>query len=359
MIHMPETYARDEALAATGWRRFWLGFLAVVALLFPFAASRFWLTVINFAAIAAIGALGLNVLSGYTGQVSLGHAFFLGVGAYTAGYLGGNLHWPFWAWVPAAGVIAAGCGALVGPTALRLKGLYLAIVTLGLVFLGNHIFNTASALTGGPAGRSIPAPEIGELSFATGGELGPLTLSRDQLFYFLIVPLLALAVLFVANVVRMRPGRAFRAVRDRELVAEIIGIGLARTKVGAFVLSAFLTGVAGGLLASYLRYVIPDYWDLFLSINYVAMIIIGGIGTILGSLLGAAFVVTLPRIIETFSDRIPFLEHGAGQGGITVHDFNAVLFGVLIIVFLVFEPEGLAGIYRRVQTYFRAWPFTF
>jgi len=359
VIHMPETYAVDEALAGTGWRRFWLGFLAVVAVLFPFAGSRFWLTVVNFAAIAAIGALGLNVLSGYTGQVSRGHAFLLGVGGYTAGYLGGNLHWPFWAWVPAAGVIAAGCGALVGPTALRLKGLYLAIVTLGLVFLGNHIFNTIGALTGGPAGRSIPAPEIGELSFATGGDFGPLTLSRDQLFYFLIVPLLALAVLFVANVMRTRPGRAFRAVRDRELVAEIIGVGLARTKVGAFVLSSFLTGVAGALLASYLRYVIPDYWDLFLSISYVAMIIIGGIGTILGSLLGAAFVVTLPRIIETLSGQIPFLQHGAGRGGITVHDFNAVLFGVLIMVFLVFEPEGLAGIYRRAQTYFRTWPFTF
>lgn len=359
MIAMPRTYAADTALLGTAWRRVWLGVLIVIALLFPFAASRFWLTVVNFAAIAAIGALGLNVLSGYTGQVSLGHAFFLGVGAYAAAYLGGDLHWPFWVWIPAAGLIAAGCGAMVGPTALRLKGLYLAIVTLGLVFLGNHVFNTITRLTGGPVGRNIPSPSIGEFSFATGGDVGPLTLSRDQLYYFLVVTLLALAVLFVANVIRTRPGRAFRAVRDRELVAETIGIDLARTKVGAFVLSSFLTGVGGALLASYLRYVIPDYWDLVLSINYVAMIIIGGIGTILGSLLGAAFVVSLPRIIETFSDRIPFLEHGAGTGGITVHDFNVLLFGFLIIGFLVFEPEGLAGIYRRVQTYFRTWPFTF
>jgi branched-chain amino acid transport system permease protein len=356
---MPATYTRDEAIVGTNWRRFWLGLLAVAALLFPFTASRFWLTVLNFAAIAAIGAVGLNVLSGYTGQVSLGQAFFLGVGCYTAAYLGGDLRWPFWLWVPAAGVTAAACGALVGPTALRLKGLYLAIVTLGLVFLGNHIFNSLTKVSGGPPGRSIVSPAIGELSFRTGGDVGPITLSRDQLYYFLVVGLLTLVVLFVVNVVRTRPGRAFRAVRDRELVAEIIGISLARTKVGAFVLSAFLAGLAGALLASYQSYVIPDYFGLELSIAYVAMIIIGGIGTILGSLLGAAFVVALPRIIETISGTIPFLEHGAGRGGITVHDFNAMLFGVLIIVFLVFEPDGLAGIYRRAQTYFRTWPFSF
>jgi len=359
VIVMARTYARDEALVGTGWRRFWLVVLIAAALVFPFAASSFWLTVVNFAAIAAIGALGLNVLSGYTGQVSLGHAFFLGVGGYTAAYFGADLHWPFWAWIPAAGAVAAACGALVGPTALRLKGLYLAIVTLGLVFLGNHVFNTVTRLTGGPNGRTIPSPAIGELGFGSGGEVGPVTLTRDQLYYFLIAALLGLSVIFVANVIRTRPGRAFRAVRDRELVAETIGIGLAGTKVGAFVLSSFLTGVAGAMLASYLRFVIPDYWDLSLSITYVAMIIIGGVGTILGSVLGAAFVVTLPRIIETFSDRIPFLEHGAGSGGVTVHDFNAVLFGVLIIAFLVFEPDGLAGIYRRVQAYFRTWPFTF
>jgi branched-chain amino acid transport system permease protein len=160
-------------------------------------------------------------------------------------------------------------------------------------------------------------------------------------------------------VIRTRPGRAFRAVRDRELAAEIVGVGLARTKVSAFILSAFLAGVTGALLASYLSFVIPDYWDLLLSIEYVAMIIIGGVGTILGSLLGAAFVVALPRVIESLSDKIPFLRASGGHSGITVHDLNTILFGVLIIVFLVFEPDGLAGIYRRVQTYFKAWPFTF
>jgi branched-chain amino acid transport system permease protein len=359
MSAMPRTYAGDGALVGTTWRRVWLGVLGAVALAFPFLAGRFWLTVANFAAIAAIGALGLNVLAGYTGQVSLGHAFFLGAGAYTAAYLGGDLHWPFWVWIPAAGVVAALFGAVVGPTALRLKGLYLAIVTLGLVFVGNHAFNNLRGLTGGPAGRRMPAPALGGLDFATGAELGPLTLTRDHLYYFLTVALLVLAVVFVANVIRTRPGRAFRAVRDRELAAEIVGVGLARTKVSAFILSAFLAGVAGALLASYLRYVIPDYWDLLLSIEYVAMIIIGGVGTILGSLLGAAFVVALPRIIDTLSDQIPFLRASGGHGGITVHDFNAILFGVLIIVFLVFEPDGLAGIYRRVQTYFKAWPFTF
>ncbi len=359
MITMPRTYAADAALLGSAWRRFWLGVLIVVALAFPFVAGRFWLSVINFAAIAAVGALGLNVLTGYTGQVSLGHAFFLGVGTYTAAYLGADLHWPFWLWIPAAGAVAALCGAVVGPTALRLKGLYLAIVTLGLIFLGNHIFNNLTRLTGGPQGRRLPAPALGPVKFAAGADLGWITLTRDQLYYFLIITLLAISVFFVANVVRTRAGRAFRAVRDRELAAELIGINLARTKVGAFVLSSFLAGMAGAVFGSYLGYVIPDQWDLLLSIEYVAMIIIGGIGTILGSLLGAAFVVALPRVIETFSSQIPFIEHGAGGGGITVHDFNAVLFGVLIIGFLVFEPEGLGGIYRRVQTYFRTWPFTF
>jgi branched-chain amino acid transport system permease protein len=348
------SYAKQLTLFQSGFGRFWLAALAVGLVVLPFVLTDFWLSVLNFAAIGSIGAIGLNLLTGFTGQVSLGHAFFIGLGAYTAGYLGGDHGLPVLVWLPAAGVLGALVGVLVGPFALRLKGLYLAIVTIGLVFVGEHLFLNMRSITGGPQGRPIPTPQIGGLDFgAIGG------LSSDQSFYLLVVPVLALFTIFAKNVVRSRPGRAFQAIRDREIAAAVIGVNLARYKVAAFALSSFYAAAAGALYGSYSSHVTPGSFDLLLSIQYVAMIIVGGVGTIFGSILGALFIVMIPRLVEQFSDSIPFISQTTTGGGIDVFTFNQIIFGALIVVFLVVEPLGLAGIWQRIKVYFRSWPFSY
>jgi branched-chain amino acid transport system permease protein len=333
-----------------------LALLLVLAAMGPFLLTDFWLSVLNFAAIATIGALGLNLLTGFTGQISLGHAFFIGLGAYTAGYLGGDLGWPVLAWLPAAGLLGAVVGLAVGPFALRLRGLYLAIVTLGLVFVGIHLFRNVRFITGGSRGRGVPSPQVGPLDFGDLGGTFGIQLTPDQSFYYFLVPLAALAILVAKNITRSRPGRAFQAVRDRELAASVLGVNLSRYKIAAFAVSSAYTAVAGALLGSYMGFISPGQFNLFLSIEYVAMIIVGGIGTILGSVLGAAFLVLIPRLVEQFSDSIPFVGRGAA---LDVFILNQIIFGVLIIVFLVKEPLGLAGIWRRAKIYFKSWPFSY
>jgi branched-chain amino acid transport system permease protein len=348
------SYGKQLTIYQSRFGRVWLAVLIVGVAAAPFVLTDFWVSILNFAAVFSIAAIGLNLLTGFTGQVSLGHAFFVGLGAYTAGYLGGDHGLPFVVWLPVAGLFGAVVGLIVGPFALRLKGLYLAIVTIGLVFLGEHLFLNLRSITGGPQGRSIPSPEVGGLSF---GHLGGL--SRDQSFYVLAVPALVLAAIFAKNVVRSRPGRAFQAIRDREIAAGVIGVNLARYKVGAFALSSFYAAAAGALYGSYLRYVSPEQFGLLFSIQFVAMIIVGGIGTISGSIIGALFITLIPRLVEEFSDSIPFISQSTSGGGLNVFTFNQIIFGVLIVVFLVGEPLGLAGIWRRIKVYFRAWPFSY
>lgn len=355
---MRTRYRDDLRLFQSDFSRFWLVAFLVVLVAMPFTITDFWLSILNRAAIASIGALGLNLLSGYTGQISLGHAFFIGLGAYTAGYLGGDLGLPVLVWLPVAGLIGALVGVLVGPFALRLKGLYLAIVTIGLVFLGEHLFLNVRSITGGPQGRSVPSPMIGDVNLGNWSSFG-VPLNREQSFYLFLLPLLVMATLFAKNVVRSRAGRAFQAIRDREIAAAIIGVNLARYKVVSFALSSFYAAAAGALLGSYFRYVTPTQFDLLLSINYIAMIIVGGIGSIMGSILGAAFIVAIPPIVETFSDRIPFVAQSVGEGGLSIFTLNQIIFGGLIVFFLVFEPLGLAGIWRKIKVYFKAWPFSY
>ena len=334
--------------------------IALVAVVVFFSvATDDWLTIVNYTLIAAIAALGLNVLSGYTGQVSLGISFFMAVGAYTAALLGGpppttpldplGYGLSFLIWLPAAGIMAALVGALIGPTALRLKGFYLGIVTLSLVFIGNYIFMNARGVTGGPQGRTFPVPIIGAFSLDQQNTIFGIALTSGQQFFLLILPILALSALFVGNVMRSRAGRAFQAVRDNEVGATIMGINLFEAKMGAFILSSFLAGIAGALYASYSRYVIPNNWDLTLSIQFVAAIIVGGIASVWGSILGAAFVFGLPLVIDQFS----LLPVGGSSGGLTSGDLNALIYGFLIIVFLLFEPGGVVGFVRRSQALVR------
>jgi branched-chain amino acid transport system permease protein len=318
--------------------------VAVVAVLLPFAMNAFQLTTAVFVVIAAIGALGLGVLTGYAGQISLGHAFFLAIGAYTAAVLGGNDHLTAAIWLPAAGLVAALCGALVGPTALRLRGLYLAIVTIGLVFIGQNVFSNVAAISGGPGGRSFPAVAFGSFNLSVGQQLtiGGVVIDHNGLYYYLALIILALAMLYVWNLSRSRPGRAMQAVREREIAASVMGVNLARTKVSAFAISSFLAGISGALYASFLSFVTPDQWSLLLSIQYVAAIIVGGIGTVWGPVLGSIVIFALPPVLESVVPQ-------TASGGVPIDDLTSIVYGVLIIAFFVFEPGGVVGLVRRLQ----------
>jgi branched-chain amino acid transport system permease protein len=335
------------------------GLIVASTILFFILATDDWFTIINYTLIAAIAALGLNVLSGYTGQVSLGHAFFMAIGAYTASVLGGaspsspssplGYNLSFLIWLPAAGLVAALAGALVGPTALRLKGFYLGIVTLSLIFIGQYIFINARGFTGGPQGRSFPVPAFGDTAISQQNTFLGIALTPGQQYFLLILLVLVLSAAFVYNVTRSRSGRAFQAVRDNETGATIMGVNLFEAKMGAFVLSSFLAGIAGALLASYTSYYVPGSWDLILSIQFVAAIIVGGIGSVWGSILGAAFVFGLPQVIDHFS----LLPTSTTSGGLHSGELDALIYGLLIIIFLLFEPVGLVGMARRGQVWIR------
>ena len=327
-------------------RRFALVALVGVAVALPFALSAAQLTTATFVLIAAIGATGLNVLTGYAAQISLGHAAFLGVGAYTAAVLGADHGVSAFVWIPAAGVAAALLGALLGPIALRLRGLYLAIVTLGLVFIAQHVFFNADGITGGPQGRAFPAVQLGSLDFSPGQvlRLGGVTIDSSGLYYFLALILLAAATAFACNLRRGRAGRAMVALREREAAAAVMGVDVGRVKVTAFVVSSFLAGLSGALYGSYLSFAQPDQWSLLLSIQFIAAVIVGGLGTTAGPLLGCAVVFALPSLLK----ELPFLP-AEGSGGLSAGDLTSITYGLLIVAFLTLEPRGIAGIADRVR----------
>jgi len=347
------------AIWRSGWRKAALVIGAAIYVLAPIVLSDFQLSVVDYAGIAAIGAIGLNVLTGYTGQISLGHGFFLGAGAYTAAYVGGELDLPLPLWLAASAIVGALVGLAIGPFALRLRGSYLAIITLGLVFIGQHVFENWDSVTGGLNGSNVAAPvSLGPIDFAAL-EIGGRAFSREGGYFYLIWAVVALVALLVKNLMRTRLGRAFQAVRDRDAAAEVIGVRLARTKVMSFVISSSLAALAGALYGSFQRFVNPEEFGLFLSIEFVAMIVIGGAATVYGPILGALFITAVPFLIEEWSGAIPGVATEAGESGITVFALNQALFGALIIGFLVIEPRGLAVLWLRVRAYFQAWPFSY
>jgi branched-chain amino acid transport system permease protein len=317
----------------------------------------FWMTVLVSAGITAMGAVGLNLLTGFTGQVSLGQAFFLGVGGYTVAYLGDAQGWPLPLWLLAAGVLGGVIGAVVGPFALRLKGNYLVVVTLGLVFIGLHVFENWDRVTGGSNGTSVNAAELslGFTDFEHFSVPGK-DFSELQGLYYLVWILVGLFVLVAANIVRTRPGRAMQAIRDRDVAAEIVGISHARYKIGAFVVSSAMASMAGAMLGVQQKFVTPGSWNIFLSIQYVAVIIVGGIGTVSGAVLGALFLGPLPEFVQEWSEHIPLVRSDpSADGVIDVDNFNQLLFGALLILFLLFEPRGLAALWRRLKTRVGRW----
>ncbi|MFN2557440.1 MAG: branched-chain amino acid ABC transporter permease [Nitriliruptorales bacterium] len=324
-----------------------LTFLLALYVAAPFTLSNFWLTVLDYAGIAAIGAIGLNLLVGSTGQVSLGHAPFLGLGAYAGAVLGADAGLPLPVWLLGAAVVGAVVGGVVGPFALRLGRGYLVLLTLGLVFVGEHVFMNWDGLTGGPMGRGVVAPAWLGIDFDRLVVAGQ-DLSRAASWFWLVWGVVAMCTLCMANILRSRPGRALQAVRDGELPARVIGVDATRFKVQAFIVASALAAVAGSLLASFQGYVAPTDWTILLSVQYLTMIVVGGRGRLSGAVVGALFVTAIPKVIERYSDEIPGLVTSAGEEGImTVFALNHMLFGLLIVAFLVFEPRGLVAVWEK------------
>ena len=357
---MVRRHGDDVRLFRSRLQKAGIAALVIAVALAPFQMTEFQSSVAIYAGIAAIAAIGLNLLTGYTGQVSLGHAAFLGTGAYVAAYVGGHLDLPVVVWLPAAAAAGALIGAIVGPFALRLRGNYLAIITVGLVFVAQHVFENWGSVTGGLSGTSVDAPvALGGRDISNVAVLGR-QLTRDQGYFLFVWALVGLVALVAKNITRTRTGRAMQAVRDRDVAAEAIGVRLARYKVLAFVLSSALAAAAGALYGSYQRFVSPGEFGLVMSIQFIAIVIVGGAGTIFGPILGSLFVTAIPRLIEEFSDKLPGVATDAGGSGfVTVFSLNQAIFGLLIIFFLVVEPRGLAALWLRLRAYFRAWPFSY
>ncbi len=374
---MPErrlktTYPKDMALLPSRVQKFWVLVLLVFLAVYPLIAralpsSSFWLSISILVLIASIGSLGLNLLSGMAGQISLGHAFFLGVGAFSGAVissessttLSGIEFWglglPWWVGVVGAGAVAAVIGVIIGPTAVRLRGLYLSLVTLALVFVGEFLFLSPALepVTGAVRGRTVDPITV-----------LPWIEDPDEQLYYACVLVAVIAYLVGRNLVRGRVGRAFQATRDRDIAAEVMGVNVTWAKLTAFGVSSFYAGAAGMLLGVFLGNPLGTNFGgsagLLVSVEYVAMIVIGGIGTVSGSAMGAVFVVALPELVAYVSNQgwLPFVA-APGTGSFDASAFSVILFGLFIVGFLVFEPRGLFGIWLRVKNYWRGWPFSY
>lgn len=336
-----ESYQLDEALFDSPTQRLWVAILAGVLVAYPFLANDYWLYLACLVAIHVASATGLNILTGYTGLVSLGQAAFMGLGAYTVAVLEQYYGTFFLFNLLAAGTVAMLGGIVVGIPSLRVKGLYLAIVTIAASFLAHFLF-VNSGFTGGTGGMTVPPARVLGISLDTSFRI-----------YWLIVPVTVLMVLGAANLFRTRIGRAFIAIRDRDISAEVLGIPLLRYKLLSFGLSSFYAGVAGGLWAYFFRVVTPESFPLILSIFFLAAIIVGGMGTILGGILGAIFMTMVPEVLRLIVGWLPI----EGDTLRYVSPVRTIVFGLLIVGFLIFEPNGLAEVWRRVRRFFHLWPF--
>ncbi len=424
------SYAQDAAVLPTGFQKGAMTLFGISLLLMGLGAPYFsavpefflgntWINPLTNMLPLAIAALGFNILVGVTGQVSIGHAFFMGVGAYAAVGLGGTgdgwracvplhedlgllettgqcgLGLPIWIWLPAAGLAAALMGIVVSPAAVRVRGLYLAIATVGLVFIGLHLGRMLPEYAGDfESGRTWPKLDLKLwkeenplVSMTTDGQwFGLIYLTEEQKQFFFLLVLVSVFAVLAKNIIRTRTGRALQAIRDRDIAAEVMGVPEFKYKRIGFAISSFYAGIGGALFASYNGRLAPVTWSLFLSVDFIAILLIGGVGTIAGTFLGTLFVELTPEVVKTFTEWLGeqtasngpigwvaniLLTEGPGDFGaislsagspgwpMSVFFWNLVIYGVLIIVFMIFEPQGLFGIWVRIRNYWKRWPFSY
>ena len=344
------SYAADMAVFPLPIAQWTVAALAAFfVVIVPLALGEYPLSIFNLILISVVGALGLNILVGFTGQISIGHAALMSVGAYTAANLITRLHAPFWVALPAGGLMAAAIGALIGVPSLRIKGLYLAIATLAGQLIIEWVINHVPWISGGvQASIEVPRPTLFGMALKTQAQFYPF------LLFFAV-----LAIVATINLTRSRIGRAFIAIRDQDIAAEIIGINIFRYKLMAFAIASFFAGVTGVLYTYYLGVANYEQFQIGVSIDYLAMIIIGGLGSVLGSILGATFVTLLPVVTRWVLEGVGSVFFSQADLANIIPNLRLVIFGALIILFLAVEPEGLNRLWRNILGYFRVWPFSY
>ena len=313
--------------------------------LFPVFGSKYAISIMIEAGIAIIACHGLNLLTGFTGQISLGHAAFMGVGAYTCSILIGQAGLPFIVALPMAGVVAALVGMIFGIPSLRLRGLYLAMATIAAQFIIEFTIRRWDSLTGGVEGMLVDP-----------GSIGPFHFDNHYHLYYLTFILAIAATMVIKNIVRARSGRAFVAIRDRYLAAEVIGVNVFRYRLMSFAVSSFFAGIAGALLAQYLQVITHESFTIHQSIDYLAMCIIGGLGHLLGGIYGVGFWFILERTLEVVTTTLNSAYPDHMTWFVSIRE---IVFGFVIVLFLIFEPDGLAARWRTIRAYWKLWPFSY
>lgn len=349
-MDMKRDYYEDVKLISSPVVAFWFAALLVFLYLFPSLVDNYYIYVANYIAINIIVVTGLNLLVGYTGQISLGHAGFFAIGAYGTVILMAKAGFPFLLALPCSALVAAGFGFLLGLPALRLEGPYLSIATLGFGLTITQIIGRIE-LFGGREG--LHAPDI---------VIGPWIIDTDKEFYFLLITLTILLLLFMRNLIKTRVGRAFIAIRDADIAAQTMGVNIVYYKTLAFAVSAFYAGIGGGLYAFVLKFIDPEIFTLMMSIMFLAMVVVGGLGSMMGSIAGAALLCWLDLKLRNILD-IPYVGDwleslSKSWFSITgVSNIQFIVFGSIMVLIMLFEPLGIYGIWLRTKRYWRTWPF--
>jgi branched-chain amino acid transport system permease protein len=349
-MDMKRDYYEDVQFFSSGVTLFWFLVLIAFLALFPFLFKNYYVYVANYMAINVIVAIGLNLLVGYTGQISLGHSGFFAIGAYGTLVLMAKVGLPFVIALPAAALATAVFGFLIGLPALRLEGPYLSIATLGFGLTITRVIGRIEFFGGR---QGLHAPEL---------TIGPWHLNTDRDFYYLLITLTVILTVAARNIIKTKVGRAFIAIRDADIAAETMGVNLMYYKTLAFAVSAFYTGLAGGLYAFVLRFIEPELFGLLMSILFLAMVVVGGLGSIFGAIAGACLLSWMDLELRNILS-IPYVglwleALSKSYFSITgVSNIQFILYGLIMVLIMLFEPLGLYGFWIRTKIYWRTWPF--
>lgn len=337
-----ENYGQDMAILRTGSQ--WRNLIALLVVLFacPLVVSERALTVMTMIGIALISVYGLNILTGYCGQISIGHVGFMAVGAYASAILTAKLGWPFWVALPCAALAAGLAGLVFGLPSLKIRGFYLIMATISAHFIIVWLVLHLRDLTGGPDGMPVPKPQLGSFVF-----------NSKESYYYLVLVVTCIATYGAVNIARTRAGRAFVAIRDNDLAAEVMGINLWSYKLQAFFIGCLYAGAAGSLLVHYFGFASIDQFPFIDSVWYLGMLIVGGMGSISGAILGAVSLKLLDEFVTAVGPALSAVVAAQAAASLAL-----VSRGLIIILFLIFEPRGLEHRWEIIKSYFRLWPFS-